>query len=63
MSGSDLTYLVPYDFHLVMTRPLKDHHRLPGALSLDASTAVQIAVTGIPEGQLIATCSSDTLLP
>lgn len=62
MSGSDLTYLVPYDFHQVMTRPLSAHHRLPGALGLDTSSAVQIAVTGIPEGQLIATYHDGQLL-
>lgn len=44
MAGDESVHLVPVDFYQVMTQPLKAHHRLPGAISNAASTAVQIAV-------------------
>lgn len=64
MDGTDEVYLVPADFRRVMTRTLKEHHALPGALSADASAAVQIAVADPAAGQLIAThyASEETIL-
>lgn len=44
MDGDDSVHLAPIDFYEVMTRPLNGHHRLPGAITNAASTAVQIAV-------------------
>ena len=64
MEGETAVCLVPADFRQVMTRTLKEHHALPGALTADASTALQIAVADPAAGQLIAThyASDDTIL-
>lgn len=58
MNGEDTVYLVPYDFHDTMCRALTAHHTLPGRLQESVSSAVQIAVTGTQEGQIIASKSS-----
>lgn len=55
LNDEDTVYLVPYDFHETMCRPLEAQHTLPGALSETTSTAVQIALTGTAQGQIIAT--------
>lgn len=44
MDGDSDIHLAPIDFYQVMTLPLKGHHRLPGAVTNPASTAIQIAV-------------------
>lgn len=54
MDGDDSVHLVPLDFHDVMTRPLKEHHRLPGATTPTGS-AVQIAIVRPGEQNFIAT--------
>lgn len=58
MNGEATVYLVPYDFHETMCRALEVHHTLPGTLAENVSSAVQIAVTGTAEGQIIASKSS-----
>lgn len=55
MDGDSAVYLVPFDFHQVMTLPLNDQHRLPGALSEEAASAVQLALDGTSDGRIIAT--------
>lgn len=55
-------YLVPYDFHETMVQPLNALHTLPGAIDESASAAVQIALTGTDDGQLIFTKSSGKLM-
>lgn len=44
VAGDEAIYLVPSDFYAVMTRPLSEQHRLPGALAENVSTAAQAAV-------------------
>lgn len=53
MDGDSSVHLAPIDFYEVMTRPLNDHHRLPGAIR--ASAAVQIAVVRPGSDNFIAT--------
>ena len=53
MDGDAETYLVPYDFYDVMTRPLNAQHRLPGAVSYTVSDAVQLAIDGTEQGRII----------
>lgn len=65
MSPSTATpnvYLVPYDFHETMVQPLNALHTLPSAIDESASAAVQIALTGTDDGQLIFTKSSGKLM-
>ena len=54
MQGDDNVHLAPIDFYQTMTKPLKDHHRLPAAISNAASTAVQIAVVRPGQENFIA---------
>ena len=65
LAGDSAVHLAPIDFYQVMTRPLKEHHRLPGALAKSASAAVQIAVVRPGEGNFIATnyAGADRVLP
>ena len=63
LTGDDRVYLVPYDFHQVMTQPLSAHHRLPGALTASADGAVQIAQVSADRTMWLATRTSDQLLP
>lgn len=44
VAEDEAVYLVPSDFYAVMTRPLRELHRLPGALTEAVSTAAQAAV-------------------
>ncbi len=44
MEGDDSIHIVPVDFRHTMTKPLSDHHRLPGAAAENPLTALQIAV-------------------
>ena len=53
MSGDEGVYLVPVDFHDVMTRPLSGQHRLPGALGKSADDAVQAAVVTADETVIV----------
>lgn len=63
LEGDARIYLVPYDFHEVMTLPLQSHHRLPGALDRSASESVQIAQLTEDGDMWLATCYSGRLLP
>lgn len=54
MEGDGDVHLAPLDFYQVMTLPLKGHHRLPGAVTNPASTAVQIAIVRPGEKNFIA---------
>lgn len=54
LQGDDAVHLAPIDFYQVMTKPLKEHHRLPGAIANPASTAVQIAVVRPGQPNFIA---------
>lgn len=62
-SGDDRVFLVPYDFHEVMTKPLAAHHILPSALSVQTGSAVQIAQLDADGTLWLATYSGDQLLP
>lgn len=53
-TGMADTYLVPYDFYDVMTRSLNGQHRLPGAVSYNASDAVQLAIDSTEQGRILA---------
>lgn len=53
MDGDAETYLVPYDFYDVMTRPLNAQHRLPGAASHTVPDALQLAIDGTEQGRII----------
>ena len=53
LDGDTNVYLVPYDFHETMVQPLNALHTLPSAIDESASAAVQIALTGTDDGQLI----------
>lgn len=55
MAGDSSVHLAPIDFYQVMTRPLKEHHRLPGAIGNPVSAAVQIAIVRPGERNFIAT--------
>ena len=55
MAGDTAVHLAPIDFHQIMTRPLKDHHRLPAALEKNASAAVQIAIVRPGKENFLAT--------
>ena len=59
MTGAADTYLVPYDFYDVMTRPLNEQHRLPGAVSYTASDAVQMAIDGTEQGRILVAKQED----
>lgn len=59
MAGDDNVHLAPIDFHDVMTRPLKEHHRLVTALNAQPSQAVQIAVVQPDGTAFIATNYTD----
>jgi len=59
MAGDDNIHLVPLDFRDVMTHPLKEHHRLVGALNAMPSQAVQIAVVQPDGTAFIATNYTD----
>lgn len=63
--GDDSVHLVPADFHQIMTRPLKAHHRLPGAINNASSKAVQIAIVRPGEENFIAANygTSERILP
>lgn len=54
MEGDSSIHLAPIDFYQVMTLPLNGHHRLPGAITNAASTAVQIAVVRPGSANFIA---------
>lgn len=62
LDGDTNVYLVPYDFHETMVQPLNALHTLPSAIDESASAAVQIALTGTDDGQLIFTKSSGKLM-
>lgn len=62
LDGDTNVYLVPYDFHETMVQPLNALHTLPGAIDESASSAVQIALTGTDDGQLIFTKTSGSLM-
>lgn len=62
LDGDESVYLVPYDFHETMCQPLNALHTLPGALEESVSNAVQIALTGTADGQLIFTKTSGSLM-
>lgn len=62
LDGDTNVYLVPYDFHETMVQPLNALHTLPGAIDESTSAAVQIALTGTDDGQLIFTKSSGKLM-
>lgn len=55
MDGDAETYLVPYDFYDVVTRPLNAQHRLPAAAAYTSADAVQLAVDGTSQGRIIVT--------
>lgn len=65
MDGDEQVHIVPVDFYQVMTRPLAEHHRLPGAISMAASSAVQIAIVRPGKENFIAANygSADRILP
>ncbi len=60
VDGGREVCLVPYDFYDVMTRPLRDQHALPGALSLTAEDAVQIAVDGAAGRVIVSRQAGDS---
>ena len=62
LDGDERVYLVPYDFHETMCQPLAMLHTLPAALNESVSSAVQIALTGTADGQLIFTKTSGSLM-
>lgn len=55
MEGDGQVHLAPSDFFDVMTRPLKAHHALPGALNASVDNAGQAAVAGLETGSIIVT--------
>ena len=58
MDGDTNVYLVPYDLYDTVCQPLKEHHTLPASITEDTSDAVQIALVGSEDGQLIFTKGS-----
>lgn len=62
LDGDTNVYLVPYDFHETIVQPLNALHTLPGAIDESAAAAVQIALTGTDDGQLIFTKSNGKLM-
>lgn len=63
MEGDARVLLVPYDFYDVMTLPLSGHHALPGALTKELSTAVQLAVVPAEGERIMAVKQDSSLLP
>ncbi|MGN0754406.1 MAG: DUF4340 domain-containing protein [Aristaeellaceae bacterium] len=63
LTGDERVYLVPYDFHEVMTQPLSAHHQLPGALSASPDSAQQIAQMTADQTMWLASRTGDQPLP
>jgi hypothetical protein len=53
LDGDDNVYLVPYDLHDTLCKPLQAHHTLPAAITESTSDALQIAVVDASNSRLI----------
>ncbi len=53
IDGDDNVYLVPYDLHDTLCKPLQAHHTLPAAITESTSDALQIAVVNSSSDRLI----------